>query len=335
MPIQACVSFDTTGTETAAPTAALPPPLMLPAITFSVITSSAITPTLPPALMTAPSAGLEPSPTQAFVVMLITGTAAWTFTEAVPPKPPPTEISVYVSVEFAATVTLPETVIEPPVPIEASVSLVKTSTTTPTPTPAVPPMPIVPARLRSFVVSVAETATPVVEPPTITPESMWASVLLFSMLTITEPATPALSPPAAPTEIRSMSSLCVADTVRPVPPLACKLAPDPTPASTWPWRSMTITETATPAEEVLTAPPPASRKSVIASEAVMLNDPPACTVPLTSAEVFDGLRTTTMTEPSTAALSVDAPTSSASSWKFSVDAALTSIPPSVVIIVWS
>src|SRR5262245_18482876 len=160
LPIHACVSLLTTGTETAAPTAALPPPLMFPATTFSVMLSSAVTPTLPVVVIDAPCP-LEPSATNASVVMLTTGTAACTLTEAVPPKPPPTESSVNVSCDLAVTVALPEMVIEPLLPIEASVSLLKTSTTTPTPTPAVPPIPIVPASERSLVSSSADTETPV------------------------------------------------------------------------------------------------------------------------------------------------------------------------------
>ena len=205
-------------------------------------------------------------------------------------------------------------------------SLLITSTSTPTPTPAVPPMAIVPARLRIVVVSDAETATPVLEPPTVTPESMCASVWLFMMSTTTEPATPALSPPLAPTAIRVTSSFWVAETVRPVPPFAWRSAPASTPASTRPCRSMTITETATAPDEALIAPPPASSSVLKESEAVMPNDWPAWTVPPTSAFAtgslgVTALMTTTMTDPSTAASDAEAAKSTASSWKFSVDVA--------------
>ena len=71
LPIQACVSFVTTGTETAAPTAAVPPPEMLPAMTFSVSVSSAATRTLPSAKIFAPFDEFVPSATYAFVVTLI------------------------------------------------------------------------------------------------------------------------------------------------------------------------------------------------------------------------------------------------------------------------
>ena len=68
----------------------------------------------------------------------------------------------------------------------------------------------------------------------------------------------------------------------------------------------------------------------------MSKQSPAWTVPVTLAvTVVAGLRTTTMTEPSTAAFELEPPTSRASSWKFSVEAAFTSIPPPVVMVVLS
>ena len=83
---------------------------MLPATTFRSSRSSAITPTLPPALMTAALNALEPSAMNASVVTLMTGTPAWTLTDAVPPNPPPTTSEVIVSFDFALTITLPLTV---------------------------------------------------------------------------------------------------------------------------------------------------------------------------------------------------------------------------------
>ena len=97
LPIQACVSLLTTGTETAAPTAALPPPLMLPAITFRrhrLVGGDADAAAGADDLAVGEAGAVGD---EAFVVTLITGTAAWTLTDAVPPKPPPTEISLKVS----------------------------------------------------------------------------------------------------------------------------------------------------------------------------------------------------------------------------------------------
>src|SRR4051794_27978182 len=85
-PIQACVFLVTTGTETAAPTAALPDAEILPAMRSSLRDSSAATSTVPSAVTTAPL------PIHACVVMSNTETAAFTVTAAVPAKLPPAEI---------------------------------------------------------------------------------------------------------------------------------------------------------------------------------------------------------------------------------------------------
>ena len=68
-PMNACVSFVITGTATEAPTAAVPPPEKLPAITSRSSFSSAATRTLPPAAIEAPSSAFRPSATYAFVVI--------------------------------------------------------------------------------------------------------------------------------------------------------------------------------------------------------------------------------------------------------------------------
>ncbi len=97
-----------------------------------------------------------------------------TDTAAVPPKLPPAAIDVASSLEAASTVTLPVALIVTSFAIHASVVLLITSTSTPAPTPAVPPIPTVPERLNTDVMSVAETATPalVASPPTVAPWSM-------------------------------------------------------------------------------------------------------------------------------------------------------------------
>ena len=193
-PMNACVFLVMIGIAAAAPTAAEPAAEMLPPITFIPSDSVAETRTLPPALTTAPP------PMYASVVTEKTGTPTFTFTAAVPAKPPPTAIEVSDSLDVASTVALPLTDALTVPASHASVSLLTTSTSTPAPTPAVPPMASAPAMLRIDVVSVAETARPALgASPIWTPSSTCAFVLSFITSTTTEPATPTESPPAPPT----------------------------------------------------------------------------------------------------------------------------------------
>ena len=141
----AVVVFVITGTEAAAPTAAVPEPETLPATRSRSSFSLAAMRTFPSAVRTAPSPELSPCSTNACVVMLSTETAALTFTAAVPPKPPPTAIDVIDSLDSASTVMSPRTLAVTSGPIHAFVPLVIASTSTPAPTLAVPPTLTVPA----------------------------------------------------------------------------------------------------------------------------------------------------------------------------------------------
>ena len=282
-PMYACVCFVTTGTAAAAPTAAVPDAEMLPPITFIESVSSAVTPTLPPAMTVAPSLVIGPPSMKPIVVMLKTETPTLTFTAAVPPKPPPTAIEVRLSVDAALTFTFPVAWTVARLAIDASVSLVTTSMSMPAPTPAVPPIASAPAMLRIEVSSLALTAAAAFRPPTVALESMCAFVLFDMTSTMTEPATPAEFPPAPLTAISRASSDWIAETVSPVEPSASTVAPCWTEASTMPFRSRMITEAPTPALPVPMATLPDARFSLLAVSAALISIlPPAWTLALPS-----------------------------------------------------
>ena len=240
-PMNAWVSFVTIGTATAAPTAAVPPPEMLPAMTSSLRLSSAATRTLPSAFT------IELFPMLAFVVMLSTGTPAFTVTAAVPLNEAPTEIEVIFSLEVASTVVSPAVVIVSFAPIEAVVVLWMTSTSTPAPTPALPPTASTPAVERIVVVSDALTAR---VPPPVNDVSfaMLAVVVFVRTFTTTEPATPAVPPTEPPMAMPFMSSLCVALTDD-VPAPAVSVSWSPMVALTLPLITKIAADTPTPADE--------------------------------------------------------------------------------------
>ena len=328
----------TTGTATAAPTAAVPLAEILPAMTLRLRVSPAATRTLPPARRTAPLARLVPSATLATVVTLMTGTSALTLTAAVPAKPPPTDSAMIFSEEVASTEVLPVVRRLPPLPIEAVVVLLITSTSTPAPTPAVPPMVIWPASERILPVSVAAIAAAVVVPvatsPTWTLSSTWAVTVSVSRSTTTEPATPTSPPPAPPTAMIVRPRFSDAVTASPVPP-ACRSALWPIPASTRMFRSRIVAAAPTPASLPIAIWPAASVSDDESSVALTVSAPPARAIVLEPMEARvpvppPEFSSNTRMDPVTPAPSAETPPPRTSSNSVSVVLAWTDRAPPVL-----
>ena len=93
------------------------------------------------------------------MVTVRTEKPAFTFTAAVPAKPPPTAMEVIFSLESAVTLATPVAFVVVSLAIHANVCLSTTSTSTPAPMPALLPIASAPAMPRIFVSSRAATVT--------------------------------------------------------------------------------------------------------------------------------------------------------------------------------